>query len=297
MHLEKSKIIINPNEVKKVVGDYDLKVYKNIWHYSFNEMFWKNTFELNKTENGDIFLYSESHNQFSPLLVYTNNLVDVRILKNNNLLDAYNIHDESKRNIYWFLRINSFKDFLERRSKTSSKPKKHFPSLESYEKIRSKINSDILIQPLDKKYLYENYDKLKLEEHMTGEQLYNLFNKNNPDFNFEWMKTVSVIYENEITAIAIIIDDGKSINLENIAAKRDSLGFGIYLCTELVKYCSENNYFSFDAGVSGIYGNYKQKIFLDSFEVYKVPERNIGYFHFWKPGYLNKVKSKILNSK
>lgn len=293
MYLEKSKILIKSSEVNKVISDHNLKIYRNIWHYSFNEMFWKKDFEFNKLENGDIFLHTEAHNQFSPLLLFTNSLIDVKIQKNNHLLENYIAHDETKRNILWFLRINSFNDFLERRSKTSSKPKKHFPSLESYDKIRNKINTDIVIQPLDKNYLFENYDKLKLDEHMSGIELYNLFNKNNPIFNFEWMKTVSVIYENEVSAIAIIIDDGKSINLENIASKRDSLGFGIYLCTELVKYCSEKEYFSFDAGVSGIYGNYKQKIFLDSFEVFKIPENKIGYFHFWKTGYLNKVKQKI----
>lgn len=287
-------INIKPFEINKVINDYNLHIHKNIWHYSFNAIFQQADFKFVKMKNGVKVLYSRAHNQFSPLLAYTNVDSEIFLKETNAILNSFNELNENYRQIFWFLGINSFHNFLERRSNTSSKPKKHFPSLESYDKYRSKINGEIKIDKFDKGFFFEHYNNLKLDEHMTGEELLELFTRNNPIFDTTWLRTASLTHNNSIVAIAILVDDGKSLNLENIAAKRDALSFGVFLCTELVKYCCENNYFSFDAGVSGLYGSYKQKIFLDSKEVFRQPEKFSRYFQFWKVSYWKKIKNKLL---
>ena len=191
------------------------------------------------------------------------------------------------------LKTVSFNDFLERRSKNSSKPKKHFPTLESYEKYKSKINGDVIFDEFSKDFFFKNYNDLKNPEHLSGEIILEMFYKNNPHINTKWLRTASLYHNNSIVAIGIIVDDGKSLNLENIAAKRDSLSFGVVLCTEIVKYCCENSYYSFDAGVSGLYGSYKGKIFLDSREVYKTKSPLTDYVVFWKREFWQKVLRKI----
>jgi hypothetical protein len=286
-------INIKASEIQKVISDYKLHIYKNIWHYSFNDEFQQNEFKLAKAKDDLKFLYSKAHNQFSPLLVYTNADSRISLKVKNAIISEFNEGDEDYRNIFWFLEIQSFHQFLERRSKNSSKPKKHFPTLESYDKYKSKINGEVFLSEFEKKFFFTHYNDLRQSEHMSGEDLFDLFRKNNPNIELGWLRTAWLTHDNSIVAIGIIVDDGKSLNLENIAAKRDSLSFGVFLCTELVKYCCENNYRSFDAGVSGLYGSYKQKIFLDSQEVYREPEKFSRYFHFWEKSYWQKVKNKL----
>lgn len=289
-------IKIKPNEIHKVIGDHNLRIYKNIWHYSFNEVFQQTDFKFVKMKDGVKILYSKAHNQFSPLLIFSNTESNIALKETNAIQSEFNEENENKRNVFWFLKTLTLQSFLERRTKNSSKPKKHFPTLESYDKYKSKINGGVVFNEFDKEFFFKHYNSLKLPDHFSGEELLKLFKKNNPNIDLKWLRIVSLLHDNSIVAIAILVDDGKSMNLENIAAKRDTLSFGVFLCAELVKYCCENNYYSFDAGVSGLYGSYKQKIFLDSREVFKKPEKFSRYFLFWKGSYWKKIKNKLINS-
>ena len=287
---------IPPSEIHKVINDYNLHIYQNIWHYSFNEIFQWTNFKFEKREKAQI-LYSRAYNSFSPLLFYTNDDSKIYIKEENAIQNDYDQDNENYRHIFWQLKIASFNNFLERRSKNSSKPKKHFPSLESYDKYMNKINGSVIFEDFNKKFFIENYNSLKQEGFLSGEEILELFVKNNPIIKYDWFRIAYLNHNNEIVAIAILVDDGKSLNLENIAAKRDSLSFGVVLCSEITKYCSEKNYYSFDAGVSGLYGNYKAKIFLDSREVYKKPESVMRYFKVWKISYWKKLKKNLLDQK
>jgi len=286
---------ITAGELHKVIEDYNLHIYQNIWHYTFNDIFQQTNFKLEKTKNGIITLYSRPYNSFSPLLTYINVDSDVYLIENNAIQGKYEQSNEDYRHVFWFLKTVSFNDFLERRSKSSSKPRKHFPTLESYDKYKNKIQGEVILEEFNEKFFIENYDNLKQEDFLSGKEILELFKKNNPAIKYEWFRLAYLHHNSEIVAIAILVDDKKSINLENIAAKRDSLSFGIFLCTELVRYCCENGYYSFDAGVSGLYGNYKGKIFLDSKEIFKKKESLTRYIQFWKPSYWRKIKQKIIS--
>ncbi len=288
-------IFVKPCEISKVIGDYNLHIYKNIWHYSFNESFQCADFKFKEMANGENILYSSAYNQFSPSMIYVNAKSKVFLQEANAIQKEYDPKNKAKRSIYWFLRTDTFYLFLDRRSNVSLKPRKHFPSRQSYSKFRERIRGEMVFDTFNKRFFFEHYNRLKKSSHLSGEEVYALFLKNNPDINLNWLYMATLCHDGSIVAIGLIINDGKSINLENISAKRESLSFGVILCTELVKYCCENNLYSFDAGVSGIYGSYKQKIFLDSKEIFKEPEKYSKYFHFWKISYWNKVGNRVKN--
>ncbi len=277
---------VKPNEIQKVIEDYNLHICKNIWHYSFNDEFQKNSFSFGKRKNGEVVLYSKAYNVFAPLLIYTNSDEIIYIQKDNAAQGAFDHKNETSRNVFWFLRTTTFNDFLERRSKSSSQPKQHFPTLETFEKTKKKINGCVVFEEFSEEFFTQHYDKLRNPDYLTGKEVVENFKRNNPDINLKWLSTAALYHDDSVAAIAALVDDGKSLNLENIAAKRSSTGFGIYLCTEIVKYCCEKNHKSFDTGVTGIYGNYKQRIFLDSSEVYKRQKRFSRYVQILKSPFM-----------
>lgn len=153
---------------------------------------------------------------------------------------------------YWFLRLTTFDDFLKRRSALSHNPKKHFPSVETY----YKNNNDCKLEYLsfDKKRFIEVYDALRDGGHSAKKILKDI---NMPE---KWYRLV--LFGKE--SMAWLADDGKSASLLNLASVKDGRGLGIRMLVELVKYLCENGYKYFDAGISGDYGGYKRKIFLDA---------------------------------
>ena len=294
LNLDKPKII-KPQEIRNIINDNNLHIYKDIWHYSYNEKYQQVKFNFEERKDGIKILYSKSRNIFAPLLIYTNSDSDFILEKDNAIQNEVDQENLIYRHAFWFLKINSFHDFLERRSKSSSKPKKHFPSLESYEKYKSRINGEIIFEDFDKDFFVKHYNNLKQPEYRSGEEILALFKRNNPDINYELFRMAALYHDNTVVAVALLVDDKKSLNLENIATKRETISFGVHLCTEIVRYCGENNYYSFDAGVSGLSG-YKIKIFLDSKEVFKNEHNNpLRYFKFWRKSYWKKVKQKLNN--
>ena len=84
MFMLNTKMNIASAEVSKVINDNNLHIYQNIWHYSFNDIFQQRNFKFEKSKDGTITLYSESHNQFSPLLIYTNTDEKFLLKEKNN---------------------------------------------------------------------------------------------------------------------------------------------------------------------------------------------------------------------
>ena len=288
-------MIVKPSEINKVIEDYNLRIYKNIWHYSYNSKYQLLNFKFEDRKDGTKILYSKSRNIFAPLLIYTNSDSEILLKEDNAIQNPVDQENLLYRHAFWFLKVDTFNAFLERRSKYSSKPKKHFPSVESYEKYRSKINGGVRFQDFDESFFTKSYNNLKLPNYLSGEEILALFKRNNPDIKYKLFRLAVLSHDNEVVAVALLVDDGKSINLENIAAKRDAISFGVFLCTEIIKFCSENSYYSFDAGVSGLSG-YKLKIFLDSKEVFKKQNNDsLKYFRFWKKSYWKKLKQKTSN--
>ena len=286
---------ISADKAAEIVKKYDLKIYKNIWHYSFNDIFKRNFF-LKEDKDSIVNLFSKPLNDFCPALIYTND-INKTIIKTNNLINGpYDSKNDIQRRVFWYLRTNSFQNFLERNTKRSPRrAHERFPTSKSYPVYKEKYPVVFEYSPFDEEYFIKYYNKLKLPEHLSAEGLIDLLNKNNPGLPQNWLRTATLIYENEVVAISSLIDDKKTIFADNIATKRTKIGFGIYLFTELIRYACENEYYSFDGGVTSIYGVYKGKIFLDSSEVIRKRKKNIGkYFKFWKISYWKKIKQKLI---
>jgi len=288
-------IKIEATKVEQVIIDYDLKIYHDIWHYSFNNIFERNFF-IKKDKNNIINLFSNPLNQFCPALIYTNNNNKTKIKIKNLITDSYNFENKVQRKVFWYLKIISFQDFLERKTKRASRPREHFPTSVSYSIYKKKHPVNLYYGPFDKNYFVDTYNDLKLSEHLSGEEVVNSLIKNNPGLPSEWLRIATLTHNNEIVAVAFLIDDNKSIFIDNMAAKRTKVSYGVYLLTELLRHASENNYYSFDGGVSNIYGVYKNKIFLDSKEVYQNTSSWIRYLTFYEKSYWTKVHQKIKNT-
>lgn len=254
---------ISANEIERIISDHNLHIYYNIWHYSFNHRFLLDKFVFKKNKNGSIFLYAKPLNHHSPSLVYSNtNTINHDIILPNLINGSYEPSNTTDRNIFWFLKITSYPEFLERKPKKSP-----FPSIRTYEKTTKLINGETVIDSFRKDYFIKYYDQLKPPAHISGDQVVTAIKMNNPNLSDNFLKTATLLHNNEIVAISLIIDDGISISADNLAAQKTNLGFGIFLLNEILKYCSENNYYSYDAGVSGIYTGYKSRLFLDSKEI------------------------------
>ncbi len=280
----KSKII-NKEEAIKKIEDYNLNPYYNIWHYSFNYELLKEPFIYFNISSEIKILKTGVYNDFSPLPIFVSSDYQIKGHEYNKLNGIFNRENRENRHLFWFIKILEFNEFLKIKTETSSNYKKHFPTSYTYSRIKQKIKNDIKFLPFigNELFFIENYNILREEFFHNGETILALFDDNNPRLNNNWKKIVYLEVEKKIVCIALIVDDYKSISLINIATLKNSLSYGVFLCTEILKYCSDNNYYSFDAGVSGFAGMYKEKIFINSFEVYKT-----------KISFINLVKIKIL---
>lgn len=258
--------IISQEKAIKIINNNKLTIYKDLWHYSYN--FTKNATYKVINNSGSISLIQNKIYNHAPALIYTKINSTELIKSQNSILLNFDSNDKTQRKIFWFLRINTLEDFLQRRSKSSNKPRKHFPTTETYLKMKNKINCNLEIIDFDESFFTHHYNKLKKNDYLDASLIISNLKKSYADLPQAWIKVAYLKKDSHILAIALLVDDDKSISLENIATERSSLSYGVYVCTEIIRYCSDNNYYSFDAGVSGIYGVYKNKVFIDSFEVF-----------------------------
>ena len=282
------------NFTKDIIEQYHLELYNSIWHYSFNAKLLNHDFILKKSFNGDVCLYSKPYNQWSPAPIYTNFNSTHNIRSENIINDLYNQNNSIKRKLFWFLKTKSFDEYLEERTKCSSQPSKNFPTSKNYMKKRDKVNGSMEICDFDKEFYYCHYNRLKQEHFYNAETMYSSLINSNTGLPKEWVKTAILWHNDEIVAIFLIIDDSRSISLVNLASYKTNLSFGLILCTDIIKYCCENGYYSFDTGVSGMYGTYKNKIFLHSREL-----NNPKELFFLKKcrKFIKRSKNMISNSK
>lgn len=152
---------------------------------------------------------------------------------------------------FWFLHLTTFNDFLSRRSEISHKPKKHFPTMETYKKPEH----ELIYRDYDFNEFANIYDKLRRGNHKSAKAM-----KKEIRVDAKWCRIAT--YGN--TGVCWLADDGRSASLINLASVIDNTGVGLTMLVEVVRYLCESGYKSFDAGVSGYYGGYKNKIFLDS---------------------------------
>jgi hypothetical protein len=256
-------------QAEQIIKEYGLEIYNQVWHYSFDVTINKRPFLFTKNECNDIFLYKEAYNLHSPVLCYSNKRRETQKVKIHNFIESkYVKENKENRRLFWFLRIGSFDDYLMKRTKISDKPRKHFPTSLNYNKIEEKISGSFSIERFNKSDFIKFYDRLRVKAHIDGESLLSIFKESHLFLPVDYLRIAYLQRKGDVKGIALIIDDHKSLSLYNIASERSTLSYGVFLCTKLIQYCCINNYYSFDAGISGIYGTYKDKIFLDSFEVF-----------------------------
>ena len=264
---------ISQDKVSEFVKKNNLTIYKGVWHYSYN--FTKNnSYKLILQFDTPVLICNNSFIH-APALIYTKANYKEIVKIQNSITSHFNSSNEAPRKVFWFLKISTLEKFLERRSKSSKKPRKHFPTSETYQKVKKKINCELEIIDYEERFFINNYNRLKKNDYLNASIIIENLKKSYPELPKKWMKLAFLKKESEVIAIALLIDDGKSISLENIAAERSSLSYGVYVCTEIIRYCADNNYYSFDAGVSGVYGVYKSKIFIDSYEIFNKKDKFI----------------------
>lgn len=276
---------ISGKDIELCISDNDLKLYKDIWHYSFGPV--KSTNKFYFVKNGsDIFLFAKPFDQWSPVCCYTNN--QEKDIETINFLGNPREKNDSRKKFFWYLNITTLEEFLQRRDEISNQPDKNFPTTTTYNNIIGKINKTFTYTELDENYFIAHYNSLKKENYLDGTEIIALL-KRAGNIPADWLR-MGVLYDNDkLVSIAVLVDDGKSVSLFNLATQRSKFSYGSLLCTEIIKHSSLRNYLSFDCGVSGTYGNYKSKIFLDSYQVCEkenifLPERGFikKIFNFFK---------------
>lgn len=262
---------ISHREATAIIDFYQLQPYLGMWHYSYHLDLLKPPLTFLR-QGKEIYIYADSSlDNWSPLPVYTNSKSLPQVIKSKKraILKPVNRKEiQGDRKYFWWIKTDDFNDFLAYRNRISSQPRKNFPSTYTYPQAKAKLNCQLKIVPWQQEFFTEHYNRLKKPNHAPAEQTYL------PSVAKEWLKIAYLETEGQVNAlaeqseapllaIALIIDDGKSICLSNIASEYISgrAGYGLFLCTEVLRYCCEHNYQSLDAGISGVYGGYKSKLF------------------------------------
>lgn len=238
-------------EARKLIEQEGLKPADNLWHYSFNiNIFY--SYMMLEESNGKIALYAPGKvNQWTPLPIFTNFNVKFPTRIEGHLP-------------FWFCRLTTFEDFLKRRSVLSKKPRKHFPTLQTFKRKDVQLKGSLTIDALDENLFINYYDKLRRPEHLNGAETLAVFYRTNLNLPSSWQRMMTLDVHGNVVGVGLIVDDGVSHSLVNLASVLDSNRFGLYMLTLWIKDCCEKGKTCVDAGVSGTYGVYKSQLFLDA---------------------------------
>lgn len=237
---------ISISEAKEKIQELNLKPIMNIWHYSFNFEYF---FDHMNFENNRVFS-DHPINQWSPKPIFTNEIIKREAKKPG-------------KKPYWMCELTTFEDFLKRRDELSRR-KSHFPTSYSFFKKDNLLKAKLVTSDFDKDYFIKVYDNLIRQGHMVGVDLIENLFKTNKRLPMHWIKTIELVYNDEIKAVGLIIDDNKSNSLFNLASVLDKNSWGTYMLSLWVKDCCQKGIKYIDCGISGSYGYYKDAFFLDS---------------------------------
>jgi len=249
---------ISVDEALSIIKSEGLLTVLGSWHYSWNlKQFYDELFVYRSQGRTYVFHDTPIH-EWAPAPLFSN----------DETLQTL-IGKKGKGCPFWFLKLNGFEDFLQRRSNISRYPKKHFPSLRTYAQCSRKLKCR-----LERYNLFEHeelfkswYSQLKDPWYNhSGEECIAGLLRDNARVPRNWFIFFALVEEEsgEYKSVAVMADDGRSCSVINIASeRRGGFGYGNFLHVEVIKHLCHENYYSFDAGVSAHYGDYKQKIFLD----------------------------------
>jgi len=268
-------IVLNKNDVKNLIEQYNLKAYYNINHFSFKLDLY-DEYQLIKEDNY-VFIFTEKpFDHWSPLFVLTNyhkedsNYLPFIIKQKKNCI-LYKIDDKIRDinhdiRYYWKSKCN-LNEYLKFRDSISKR--KHFPSSKTYKKYLETYN-DYKIEL--EKFTLENfekyYDQLKRPDHKPAKDI------PIPNINKNLIKLAYLKYNSEVLFVAAIVDTGSSISVLNLASKienlENNLGTGFLACFKLFEYFCKLNYDSFDVCISRMYGCYKNKLCIERYQFNEV---------------------------
>ncbi|MBS1688540.1 MAG: hypothetical protein JSS96_07440 [Bacteroidetes bacterium] len=284
--------VIDNIEAQKIILNEGLDLQKDVWHFTFNEQFNDREYLFDKVNK---VVFSKPVNQWAPLLVYSRQQDEVINEQNFVTQVPFNKENKDYRKVFWYLATTNFETFLQRRSESSEQPQKNFPSLQTYSKKRAALdNLRLEVNEFDMNFYSYHFNRLKQAGHMSAEEIFKVTISDVKNLPLIWVKLGCLYHEQELRAIMLLVDDKRAMCYANMATERSKYGYGLWLCTEIVKYCCDNNYKSFDSGISGLYGNFKEKIYLDSREIYKKSsESSLKYVEFWKKKFWQRVYNKV----
>ena len=201
--------------------------------------------------------HNEPINQWAPAPLFTNDPL-------LHLLTA----DVTTNCPFWMLKLTSFEDFLVRRSKLASQPKKHFPTQQTYPREARKISCKLDRVPLrgNAELFCRYYDQWKLSKYgRTGEDIMTQFFHKHDRVPEDWLYVHALREERggSIKGVCFMIEDGRSCSVFNLASER---AHGRFMLVESIKQCCDLRYSTYDCGVTRMYGDYKSVIFLDRME-------------------------------
>lgn len=249
---------VDVREALALIAQHNLATVRDSWHYSWNlEYFYE---ELHVYERGDrLYVFHDTPiNEWSPAPLFSNDInIDMVIAK------------KGKNCPFWFLKLATFDAFLDRRTAISRRPRRNFPTRQSYPRVKRRLRCRLESFPLiENSDLFVNwYDLLKdAKYHHSGAKCFADAIKNNFRAPRDWFKFYALIEEGSeaCKCVSLVIEDGRSCSGINIASeRRNSGGYGVLLDVEVVRTLCERRYYSYDSGISRRYGNSKDVIFLD----------------------------------
>ncbi len=266
---------ISVGEAQQLIERENLQPAYGAWHYSFDlERYHASLLDLlpgrasalaHETPDGALVVRAKAPlHRWAPLPVFAPAGYAPDLPLHNALTEG----PTDRKERYWLLRLTSWEDFLARRSAMSNKPKWHFPSLESYARETEKYPAQFVVEPYDQGAFVRAYETLRRPNHITGQQVVQTFKKTTGKQALDLLQTAHLVHDGKKVATALFVDDGRSISAVNIASEIEKAGWGVRVFVELVRHYAERGYDSLDGGVSGSYGGYKKKIFLDTMHVH-----------------------------
>lgn len=252
---------IDRNTARRLQRDLQLRPPLGMWHYSSNEILWPDKFEFIRNDRFHYLCATTLLNEWAPAAFFTD---DPGV--------SWVVGDSSKKCPFWHLSTVSFEKFLSRRSAVSANPKKNFPSIETYSRRARKLQCSMLNAPLfdDPDFFIETYSQLKLRRFaQDGQTCIDIALHSNPGVPRNWFQFYVLRTANgDCKAVVLVVNDGKSASMLNIAAAREGgAGYGTFILTQIINDLCQRSCSHFDAGVSGHYGHYKNLIFIDSMQV------------------------------
>ena len=246
---------LNAAEALKCIQDRNLRAVGNAWHYSWDlERFFPELYLLETPAHSYLF-----HPKPIPYIS-----APAPLFSTDGDLKTIMAHT-GRCFPYWFLHYHGFEAFLDRRSDVSSNSTSNFPTRQTYPRFMNKRGGVIERLPLmaNMDMFIEQFSAWKPAGFaFNGAECVRFYFKANPDVPRDWFYVYRLVdpVRNTGLGVMLTIEDGRSAAMLNLASQR---GYGLIMIVEAFRLMGLLNYSSINAGISGIYGHYKSKLFLD----------------------------------